>query len=84
MSVFEEKGIITYKNKDGDLYQLFPVTKIECVEGLEGIGEHLESTGNPHGSTAEDVGAIPVENIATIEDAEEFLDIRLSDGDGSE
>ena len=79
MSVFEEKGVITYKNKDGDLYCLYPVTKIECVEGMESVGSHIASTQNPHQVDPEQIGAIPVESVATVAEAHAFLGIETSD-----
>ena len=35
MATYEEKGQMTYKDEEGNEYLLFPMTKIECVEGLE-------------------------------------------------
>ena len=51
MAIFEEKGRMTYKDSNGDLHRLYPVTKKECVEGIEdllpmpgtaAVGQYLE------------------------------------------
>lgn len=34
MAIFEEHGVLSYKNKDGDIYKLYPVTKKDEVIGL--------------------------------------------------
>lgn len=75
MNVYDEKGCLTYKDRDGNLYRLFPATKVECVEGMGPIYEHLASTNNPHRATAEQVGAIPIEYIATRNEVLSYLGI---------
>lgn len=64
MNTYEEKGCLTYKDRDGNLYRLYPATKMECVEGTDFIYKHIANKENPHGATAEQVGAIPIEYIA--------------------
>lgn len=75
MSVFEEKGCLTYKDKNGDLYRLYPQTKKECIEGLEDIDSHLLNSDNPHNVDPAQIGAIPVEDIASENDLLEYLNI---------
>ena len=40
MDTYEHKGRLTYKDENGDLHRLYPVTKAECVEGLV-VGESV-------------------------------------------
>lgn len=35
MATYEKNGQLTYVDEDGNEYVLSPMTKIECVEGLE-------------------------------------------------
>lgn len=75
MSIFEEKGCITYKNKNGDIYRLYPETKKECITGMEEIDDHLVNYDNPHNISVEQIGAIPISDIITIEEMCEYLGI---------
>ena len=75
MAEFEEKGCMTYKDKDGNLYRLYPETKKECVQGLEDIDAHLLDTNNPHKLEADQIGAISVNDIATLEEVRVYLNI---------
>lgn len=66
MATYEKNGQMTYKDEDGNEYLLFPLTKIECVDGLEEqLAEkapisHATDKNNPHGVTAAQVGALPI------------------------
>lgn len=60
MAVLEKNGLLTYKDTAGNKTLLYPITKKECVDGMEDIDAHLENQQNPHGVTAEQAGAIPV------------------------
>lgn len=61
MSTTEQNVLITVIEKDGAKRLLYPVTKRECVEGMEDLEAHLKNTkGNPHGVTAAQAGAVPV------------------------
>ena len=35
MAITEQSGLLTYKDEAGETYLLYPVTKAECVDGLE-------------------------------------------------
>jgi len=59
MATYENKGRLTYKDENGDLHRLYPVTQRECVEGMEDIDAHLIDKSNPHGVDAEQTGAVP-------------------------
>lgn len=59
MSVYENNGLLTYKNKNGDLFRLFPMTKLECIRDIEYVLNHINGVGNMHNATAEQIGAVP-------------------------
>lgn len=35
MATYEKNGQLTYVDENGNEYVLYPMTQIECVEGLE-------------------------------------------------
>jgi len=59
MATFENKGRLTYKDTNGDLHRLYPVTQKECIEGMEEIDAHLVDQNNPHNVKVEQIGAVP-------------------------
>ena len=59
----EHNGILTYKDKDGGIHQLFPKTKRECLLGMEEIDAHLADTNNPHKVTWDQTGAVPLTRV---------------------
>ena len=69
----EEKGCLSYKDKDGNLYYMYPVTQKDCIEGLEDFDAHLVNVKNPHKVTAEQIGAVTAEYIATTDEVLAFL-----------
>ena len=66
MAVYEHKPTMTYVDEVGDEHRIFPRTKKDCVEGMDGIDEHLLNTDNPHKVTAKQV---KLTDGATVEDA---------------
>lgn len=71
MATYDEKGQLTYKDDEGNLHLLHPKTKMDCVDGLEAaLGDkapesHVNNKSNPHGVTAEQVGARPSDWMPT-------------------
>ena len=39
MAVYEKNGLLTYKDGNGNKNLLYPVTKLECVDGAEVLAE---------------------------------------------
>lgn len=59
MAISEVNGLQRYKDADGNVHILYPVTKAELVDGLDELmDEHTGDKNNPHGVTAAQVGAI--------------------------
>ena len=48
MSTYTVKGLITYKDEHGDLYQLLPVTTLDMVDGSDVLIAHTDRDDNPH------------------------------------
>lgn len=69
----EERGCLSYKDKDGNLYYMYPVTQKDCIEGLEDFDAHLLKIDNPHKVTADQIGAITPEHVATVDEVLAFL-----------
>ena len=67
MATYEHNGVLSYKDKDGDKHILYPVTKKDCVDGMEDVDEHLENQNNPHNVTAEQVKC--ADGKTTVEEA---------------
>lgn len=57
MSVQEIKGVMKYKDENGNITHLLPATSADQVSGLEKMTEHLADKNNPHGVTTEQIGA---------------------------
>jgi len=69
MAIREYNGVLSYKDKTGDTHLLYPVTKKDCVDGLEEmdaaiqaaretqrqLDAHAANRANPHGVTAEQI-----------------------------
>nr|DAI72189.1 MAG TPA: hypothetical protein [Bacteriophage sp.] len=75
MSVYEEKGILTYKDKEGNLHRMHPVTHRESIKGMESVDEHIANTDNPHQTSPEQIGAVSVDDVATLSEVKELLGI---------
>lgn len=60
MEVYEYNGILTYKDDIGSIYRMYPVTKKECLQGMDEIDAHIIDNNNPHGTTCVKIGAVPV------------------------
>lgn len=62
-----ESGAVVLKYKDGDgvVTSLMPVTHIDNVEGMDEVVAHVESMDNPHGTTAAQVGAVANKGYTT-------------------
>lgn len=56
MAVYENKGCLSYKDKNGDIQQLFPITFADCVMGMEELFAHLIDSENPHKVDLEQLG----------------------------
>ena len=67
MATVEKNGLLTYKDKAGNKHLLYPITKSECVYGLddalngvnEALSAHVNNKNNPHGVTPGQIGALP-------------------------
>lgn len=74
MATYEQNALITVKDESGNKYLLYPVTKMECVEGLPDLtaganGQALAKIAGAmgwksfaetsHSHSAADVGAVP-------------------------
>lgn len=69
MATYEHDSLTQVKDEQGDLHIIYPITKADNVDGLDdaiqgaaggtqaGLAAHLEDKNNPHGVTAEQVGA---------------------------
>ena len=79
MATFENKGILTYKDKNGDIHQMYPTTRRECLLNMEEIDTHLVDCNNPHGVTAAQSGSVPITRI--VNGHELSKDIELTPGD---
>lgn len=73
MALNEEKGFLSYKNKDGVVKRLLPKTFWDCILGKENVDGHLADKTNPHNTTAKQVGAVATEDIAAINEVREFI-----------
>ena len=65
MSVIDTSGLMKFKDKNGNVYILHPVTKKDNVVGLEYIDEHVNDNANPHATTSDQVGAISRNGVLT-------------------
>lgn len=61
MATYEKKGCLTYVDKNGNLHRLYPATQKDCIQGIEYVDAHIANNNNPHETSAEQVGAVPVE-----------------------
>lgn len=75
MSTYEQKGVLTYKDKDGNIHKLYPRTHRDSLSGMEYIDLHIDSLSNPHNVTPKLIGAIPNTSIATLSEVKELLGI---------
>lgn len=58
MATYEQSGILTFKNRSGDLYKMYPVTKKQNISGMDDIDAHIIDTNNPHNVTPDQIGAV--------------------------
>ena len=58
MATYEKKGRMTYKDKNGDLYILYPATKKECVDGISEIEDELNALSTSVGETKAQIGSL--------------------------
>ena len=72
MSVIDTSGLMKFKDKDGNVYILHPVTKKDNVVGLEYIDEHVNDNTNPHATTSDQVGAISRNGVLTTGSGSEY------------
>ena len=72
MSVIDTSGLMKFKDKDGNVYILHPVTKKDNVVGLEYIDEHVNDNANPHATTSDQVGAISRNGVLTTGSGSEY------------
>lgn len=67
MAISEVNGLQRYKDADGNVHILYPVTKAELVDGLDELmDEHTGDKNNPHGVTAEQVGAATTQGWTSV------------------
>lgn len=45
---------------------IYPRTTVEAVYGLEGIGDHVDDTANPHKVTAKQIGAMTANQMVVV------------------
>lgn len=57
MATYEKNVLLTGKDASGNKALLYPITKKDCVDGMEDIDAHIESQDNPHNVTPEQIGA---------------------------
>lgn len=55
MATFEHSGVLAFKDENGDKHLLYPVTNMDCVDGMDDVIAHLSDKNNPHGVTASQV-----------------------------
>ena len=72
MSVIDTSGLMKFKDKDGNVYILHPVTKKDNVVGLEYIDEHVNDNAKPHATTSDQVGAISRNGVLTTGSGSEY------------
>ena len=72
MSVIDTSGLMKFKDKAGNVYILYPVTKKDNVVGLEYIDEHVNDNANPHATTSDQVGAISRNGVLTTGSGSEY------------
>ena len=72
MSVIDTSGLMKFKDKDGNVYILHPVTKKDNVVGLEYVDEHVNDNTNPHATTSDQVGAISRNGVLTTGSGSEY------------
>lgn len=58
MATYEQSGVLTFKNRSGDLYRMYPVTKKQNISGMDDIDAHIIDTNNPHNVTPDQIGAV--------------------------
>lgn len=63
MAISEVNGLQRYKDADGNVHILYPVTKAELVDGLDELMDgHTGDKNNPHSVTKAQVGLGNVDN----------------------
>lgn len=60
------KGRLVYIDPEGNEHVLMPVTEKSLVSGMEDINSHLNNTDNPHHTTPEAIGAVPLTEAGLI------------------
>ena len=58
MATYEQSGVLTFKNRSGDLYRMYPITKKQNISGMDDIDAHIIDTNNPHNVTPDQIGAV--------------------------
>lgn len=56
MAVYENQGILSYKDESGDIQQMFPVTDLDLIRGIDSVKNHLTDKSNPHDVELTDFG----------------------------
>ena len=67
MAVIEKSGVMKYKDADGNVYLMLPVTTKDNVDGLEEIDAHLVDQNNPHKTSYEQLTEKPFEKYLSNE-----------------
>ena len=62
MAVVEKNGFLKYKDENGDVTLMYPITTKDNVDGMDEIDDHVASTDNPHNVTKAQIGLGNVEN----------------------
>lgn len=57
MATYEKNALFKRKDASGNIDLLYPITKKDCVDGMEEVDAHIASQDNPHNVTAEQIGA---------------------------
>ena len=72
MAVIEKSGLLTYKDADGNKTIMYPITKKDCVEGLENLDETLSNKSDIyHTHSYNDLEDIPdINSLELITEAE--------------
>lgn len=85
MDTYEHKGRLTYKDENGDLHRLYPVTKAECVEGLV-VGESVlytpqDLTDEQKAQARENIGVSSDISLPDVSSEDEGKVLKVVDGE---
>lgn len=62
MALYEKNALLTCKDEAGNKYLLYPITRLDCVDGADDLlhyGSAQELTDEEKAQARENIGAIP-------------------------